>query len=136
MPRTGVEPARLAALAPETSASTIPPPGLLLCKGRDFFLFLQVVGRFFFVFAVGIYRSLQVSTVESKGFFGGDSLGGILRGDLPGGEGQKAFCSPWMALITVRKMILMSSMVDQCSMYQTSCSTRRSIIQSSSVWPR
>ena len=28
MPRTGLEPARLAALAPETSASTIPPPGL------------------------------------------------------------------------------------------------------------
>ena len=27
VPRTGVEPARLAALAPETSASTIPPPG-------------------------------------------------------------------------------------------------------------
>ncbi len=28
VPRTGLEPARLAALAPETSASTIPPPGL------------------------------------------------------------------------------------------------------------
>jgi hypothetical protein len=27
VPRTGLEPARLAALAPETSASTIPPPG-------------------------------------------------------------------------------------------------------------
>ena len=33
VPRTGLEPARLAALAPETSASTIPPPGLVLrCK--------------------------------------------------------------------------------------------------------
>ncbi len=30
VPRTGLEPARLAALAPETSASTIPPPGLTL----------------------------------------------------------------------------------------------------------
>ena len=29
VPRTGLEPARLAALAPETSASTIPPPGPL-----------------------------------------------------------------------------------------------------------
>ena len=29
VPRTGLEPARLAALAPDTSASTIPPPGLL-----------------------------------------------------------------------------------------------------------
>ena len=27
MPRTGLEPARLSTLAPETSASTIPPPG-------------------------------------------------------------------------------------------------------------
>ncbi len=27
VPRIGVEPTRLAALAPETSASTIPPPG-------------------------------------------------------------------------------------------------------------
>ena len=89
MPRTGVEPARLAALAPETSASTIPPPGLLLCKGRDFFLFLQVVGRFFFVFAVGIYRSLQVSTVESIGFFRGDSSGRDSSGNLPVGEGSE-----------------------------------------------
>lgn len=29
VPRTGLEPARLSALAPETSASTIPPPGLV-----------------------------------------------------------------------------------------------------------
>ena len=28
VPRTGLEPARLSTLAPETSASTIPPPGL------------------------------------------------------------------------------------------------------------
>ena len=27
VPRTGIEPARLAARAPETRASTIPPPG-------------------------------------------------------------------------------------------------------------
>ena len=30
VPRTGLEPARLSTLAPETSASTIPPPGQLL----------------------------------------------------------------------------------------------------------
>ena len=39
VPRTGLEPARLAALAPETSASTIPPPGLrgnLRCKDTTF----------------------------------------------------------------------------------------------------
>ena len=30
MPRTGLEPARLSTLAPETSASTIPPPGQAL----------------------------------------------------------------------------------------------------------
>ena len=29
VPRTGLEPARLSTLAPETSASTIPPPGLV-----------------------------------------------------------------------------------------------------------
>ena len=29
VPRTGLEPARLSTLAPETSASTIPPPGHL-----------------------------------------------------------------------------------------------------------
>ena len=50
VPRTGLEPARLAALAPETSASTIPPPGLsvlsisllLRCKGTVFFLICQI----------------------------------------------------------------------------------------------
>ena len=36
MPRTGLEPARLSALAPETSASTIPPPGLFLGVPRVF----------------------------------------------------------------------------------------------------
>ena len=30
VPRTGREPARLSTLAPETSASTIPPPGLVV----------------------------------------------------------------------------------------------------------
>ena len=38
VPRTGLEPARLAALAPETSASTIPPPGLLRLQSYMFFL--------------------------------------------------------------------------------------------------
>ena len=33
VPRTGLEPARLSPLAPETSASTIPPPGLV-CKRK------------------------------------------------------------------------------------------------------
>ncbi len=32
VPGTGLEPAHLAALAPETSASTIPPPGHLTAK--------------------------------------------------------------------------------------------------------
>ena len=47
VPRTGLEPARLAALAPETSASTIPPPGLCECKVRYLFLDVQVFGEFF-----------------------------------------------------------------------------------------
>ena len=41
VPRTGLEPACLSALAPETSASTIPPPGLLRCKVRINVWFLQ-----------------------------------------------------------------------------------------------
>ena len=41
VPRTGLEPARLAALAPETSASTIPPPGLLRCKDMSFYRVMQ-----------------------------------------------------------------------------------------------
>ena len=47
MPRTGLEPARLAALVPETSASTIPPPGLCECKVRYLFLDVQVFGEIF-----------------------------------------------------------------------------------------
>ncbi len=35
VPRTGLEPARLSALAPETSASTIPPPGHCVASGRS-----------------------------------------------------------------------------------------------------
>ena len=34
VPRTGLEPARLSTLAPETSASTIPPPGQLPLSGK------------------------------------------------------------------------------------------------------
>lgn len=37
VPGTGLEPARLAALAPETSASTIPPPGHCECKDKLIF---------------------------------------------------------------------------------------------------
>ena len=37
VPRIGLEPTRLAALAPETSASTISPSGLCECKGNEFF---------------------------------------------------------------------------------------------------
>ena len=52
MPRTGLEPARLSALAPETSASTIPPPGHCECKVNNFFwfhqIFLQLSSIFFY----------------------------------------------------------------------------------------
>ena len=52
VPRTGLEPARLSALAPETSASTIPPPGqgncvVLFCKGNAFLWILHGFGNFF-----------------------------------------------------------------------------------------
>ena len=61
MPRTGLEPARLSTLAPETSASTIPPPGLELkscgclcypeffdCKVNAFYCVLQILRVFLF----------------------------------------------------------------------------------------
>ncbi len=48
VPRTGLEPARLAALAPETSASTIPPPGLLWCKDNAFIRFINYAGQIIF----------------------------------------------------------------------------------------
>ena len=43
VPRTGLEPARLSARAPETRASTIPPPGhrVLVMQNYDFFLLYQ-----------------------------------------------------------------------------------------------
>ncbi|MDE5807884.1 MAG: hypothetical protein K2H76_07170, partial [Muribaculaceae bacterium] len=49
---TGLEPARLSPLAPETSASTIPPPGLFLfacAKVRDFFEFSYFFWIFFLI---------------------------------------------------------------------------------------
>ena len=48
VPRTGLEPARLAALAPETSASTIPPPGLLRLQRYALFLYFQNIVAVFF----------------------------------------------------------------------------------------
>ena len=50
VPRTGLEPARLAALAPETSASTIPPPGLLRCKVTHTCWIMQVSADFLIIF--------------------------------------------------------------------------------------
>ena len=47
MPRTGLEPARLSTLAPETSASTIPPPGLAGAKLGDFFGLCKFLRGFF-----------------------------------------------------------------------------------------
>ncbi len=49
VPRTGLEPARLAALAPETSASTIPPPGLLRLQRYALFLYFQNIVAVFFL---------------------------------------------------------------------------------------
>lgn len=52
VPRTGLEPARLSTLAPETSASTIPPPGLseLRCKGSAFRADVQIFRDIFLRF--------------------------------------------------------------------------------------
>ena len=44
VPRIGVEPTRLAALAPETSASTIPPPGPVVIRFVSLFSLVGVKG--------------------------------------------------------------------------------------------
>jgi hypothetical protein len=56
VPRTGLEPARLSTLAPETSASTIPPPGLseLRCKGSAFRAHVQIFRDVFLLFFVPV----------------------------------------------------------------------------------
>ena len=79
MPRTGLEPARLSPLAPETSASTIPPPGHISvcgCKDngffRDFLLFQFIFSRFLLLLGL-------------NGF--GKILRGGYRGMAPGGNG-------------------------------------------------
>ena len=64
MPRTGLEPARLAALAPETSASTIPPPGLVVSRLMGcFFLPLTVI--LYVAFFVGV-KGFEPSTPCSQ----------------------------------------------------------------------
>ena len=58
VPRTGLEPARLAALAPETSASTIPPPGQGVAPPfRSGSLSLQALHAGFPGFAVQSYET-------------------------------------------------------------------------------
>ncbi len=49
VPRTGLEPARLSARAPETRASTIPPPGhrVLVVQSYERFLEMQNFCRLF-----------------------------------------------------------------------------------------
>ena len=47
VPRIGLEPTRLSALAPETSASTISPSGLYECKGNEFFTNCNFAQLFF-----------------------------------------------------------------------------------------
>ena len=53
VPRTGLEPARLAALAPETSASTIPPPGLLCLQSYIVFFYYASLFAVFLRFDFG-----------------------------------------------------------------------------------
>lgn len=85
VPRTGLEPARLSTLAPETSASTIPPPGLLHseplpngnnglrvfcdCKVKNDFLFIQILRRFFSekIFAKAMERATAYGRFQLQG---------------------------------------------------------------------
>ena len=55
MPKKGLEPSRLAAHAPETCASTIPPLGpLASAKLALFFELASISPHFFFVFLFGV----------------------------------------------------------------------------------
>lgn len=82
VPRTGLEPARLAALAPETSASTIPPPGHLAVgyyrnSGAKLYIFFDLArgaGDFFdFLFFFGGERGVayiaEAYELEARGAF-------------------------------------------------------------------
>ena len=62
VPRIGLEPTRLSALAPETSASTISPSGLCDCKGNEIFTKCNFVGLFLksFPFSVSHFPFLFV----------------------------------------------------------------------------
>lgn len=57
VPKTGLEPARLSARAPETRASTIPPPGhrVLVVQSYERFLEMQNFCRLFSVFIHGSF---------------------------------------------------------------------------------
>ena len=64
MPRTGLEPARLSARAPETRASTIPPPGHRVLVTQRYGVFLYCASQsaifsFFIVREIGFYSKRQ-----------------------------------------------------------------------------
>ena len=73
VPRTGLEPARLSTLAPETSASTIPPPGL----GEDIWSVAPIV------FYVGLWHSGYIVRerlgMPDRCQFGGAKVGGFVE---------------------------------------------------------
>ena len=64
VPRTGLEPARLSARAPETRASTIPPPGHRVLVTQRYGVFLYCASQsaifsFFIVREIGFYSKRQ-----------------------------------------------------------------------------
>ena len=88
VPRIGLEPTRLSTLAPETSASTISPPGpLLRCKGNKF-LQLTTKNRDFFriIYVCIVNNPPQYRQFRSCGAESGEKLRigrNLLLGDSP-----------------------------------------------------
>ena len=80
VPKKGLEPSRLAAHAPETCASTIPPLGpLASAKLALFFELASISPHFFFVFLFG----------------GWDGLCGMEENKKSGGGDVRAFALSW-----------------------------------------
>ena len=88
VPKKGLEPSRLAAHAPETCASTIPPLGpLASAKLALFFELASISPHFFFVFLFGGGGDGFVGMEENKKSGGGDVRAEALSWD---GEWDKA----------------------------------------------
>ena len=64
VPRIGLEPTRLSALAPETSASTISPSGHCDCKGSEKFARFQFRAQIFAHFTLLLLSLYAIQKID------------------------------------------------------------------------